>query len=363
MKELCKLLVCVLISGLVVLGVLEGRKALDVSEARVGLYRTTVLSYLVDPDFGVKDFMRQTLGVDGEMEMYNVDEGKLYFSFPEEKYGAETLARFTEHPRFVEFGQPEGDVLALGDYRLRKPGHYFFRFPAEHLRVVPDVRVRVKFSKVAYSATLGELTAFLQDEVLYPGKVQFYTGECSSLGGRVRMWNLGTQVAKPSEPSLSRLARDILAVDPSRATTAQKLLDFVSREIPYNHDELLWGGQVMKRPSEVLLSKAAICAGKATLYASLLEQVGVRYKLLYYPNHLTVFVEGRYDNHNGCGLRIGEREFHLAEPTAPGFQIGRSVLVKPFDWVRDAKAVQDPPAGTLTERYLGTPVRWVKDDI
>jgi len=81
---------------------------------------------------------------------------------------------------------------------------------------------------------------------------------------------------------------------------AQRLLDFVTEELDYDPSDAISGIEVLKRPNEVLMTKSSDCSGKVILYASLLEQTNIDYRLVYFDGHIAVAVEGEYGNRNGA---------------------------------------------------------------
>ena len=101
--------------------------------------------------------------------------------------------------------------------------------------------------------------------------------------------NHGIMVAKPGEPSLKRLIDDLLRdVGDKREARIQRLVDFVSTEIEY---------ALRKRCHRERLKRAngntddvGDCSNKTILLASLLEQIGEEYVLLYCPMHITVAI-------------------------------------------------------------------------
>jgi hypothetical protein len=187
-------------------------------------------------------------------------------------------------------------------------------------KIDPNARISIPFKCASYDPSACELVNFLADRVLFCGKETF------AIDGASCMSNFGAKVTIPREPSLSRLTKKIVGGEKNPGRVAQKLLDFVTDEIEYDHDEKEWSDcrQVAKRANEVLMTRRATCASKAALYASLLEQVGIDYILAYYPNHLAVFVIGEYPD--GHSIVFSGRRWFFAESTCPGFVIGETKL-------------------------------------
>ncbi len=72
------------------------------------------------------------------------------------------------------------------------------------------------------------------------------------------------------------------------------------------------------------MARRSVCSGLTILYASLLEQADVDYRLAYFPNHISVVVEGKYGSGANYRMRVGNGFYALAEPTCRGFRIGKT---------------------------------------
>jgi hypothetical protein len=84
------------------------------------------------------------------------------------------------------------------------------------------------------------------------------------------------------------------------------------------------------------------CSNKTILLASLLEQIGEEYILLYCPRHITVAVpQGNYPNDNSLDFKWDKRSWMIAETTLAGFQIGYT-KVQDFTRLTTINYVQDP---------------------
>lgn len=99
---------------------------------------------------------------------------------------------------------------------------------------------------------------------------------------------------------------------------AQKLFDYVTH-IPYKTD------YTSRSPKEVIATNWGDCDDKTNLFASLLTEVGVEYRLVYVPHH--VFVVVHVDNTHDlpflrAKVRIEGRDYYYAETTATGAKIG-----------------------------------------
>ncbi len=316
-----------LAAGVLGYGKYQDRKTEQVQQK----LRNTALSYLSQPEFSNPDFMKQITGTDAELEKYNLDQGMLYLSMPINTYTEESLSRLSENPSAIEFGKTNsgdfvGNRIELDEYALTKPGHYFFRFPAKDFKVDPSDSIIIKHKTADYSVTIKELQGFLHNSSIYGGYLYAYT-DVDDYGTYSSIPNHGTFVSKKGEPSLERLVNSLAGKENSKERKAQKLLDFVTKEIEYNFQEAFSGVETLKKPNEVLMTENSDCSGKVILYASLLEQTDIDYRLVYTNNsHITVAVEGNYTNKNDLSFNLGDDTYHIAETTAEGFQIGKTIV-------------------------------------
>lgn len=309
-----------------------GKSATEVKEKAkqdsIEKIRSTLLSYWASPFFATDDFGEQITGTSAELQLYNLSEGKLYFSLRKDLMDSTTLGKLTEKPDSVEFGKEENGKLVLGEYRLRAENKLFFRFPAHSFKVPDKVNLMVPFAKVIYKINEKELMDYLENRSVYGGKMYFV-----SLKVVNSQWvaaNHGAMVAVKGEPSITRLANEITQNAPTMEAKIQQLLDFVTKEIPYNYKELNAKREILKRPNEVLMTKTSDCSGKTILFASLLEQIGAEYRLAYLEKHICVLVkEGKFKSDNQLVFNVNNEPYVMAETTIEGFQIGKTRIYHP----------------------------------
>jgi len=90
------------------------------------------------------------------------------------------------------------------------------------------------------------------------------------------------------------------------------------------------------------MTRSADCSNKTILLASMLEQVGEEYILLYSPRHITVAIpQGEFNNENKLDFTWDNRSWVIAETTAPGFQVGKSMVLEP-NRLTNVQYIQDP---------------------
>lgn len=306
--------------------------------------RNTVLSYLSQPKFSNSNFMEHITGTKAELQMLDLRKGMVYLSIPESHFTKEVLGELAVNSDLVEFGKTangefSGNRIELGDYVLRKPGNYFFRFPSDNFRVDKKDTISIPYKSANYSITMQELQDFVGNKSVFGGYLNADTGT-DRYGRHKVIANHGAFVASKRESSLERLVNSLVRNESTDERKAQRLLDFVTEELKYDYSDANSNAEVLKRPNEVLMTGGSDCSGKVILYASLLEQTDIDYRLVYMDRHITVAVEGNYGDRNGLSFNIGNTTYSMAETTTKGFQIGRSRLKR--DIIEDIKYIQRP---------------------
>lgn len=284
--------------------------------------RDVVVSYMSEPLFRNKNFVQQVTGTEADLKLYDLDEKTLYFSINKTDYdSAGTLNRLTIDRNAVEFGfEQNGDVF-LGSYTLKGTGRMLFRFPKNDFKPDSTRIIAVKMpGGIEYTQTINELADFADDVTVYGGKNDPEVKKNKYLADH------GAFVSVPGEKSLTRLVKQIVKEGSSEEETAQQLLDFVTSQITFSQNEAYGGYEVLKRPNEVLMTGVSDCSGMTVLYASLLEQAGIDYLLVYSPGHIAVGVEGKFSSTNGLDFSFKGKKYSIAETTVNGFQIGNTVL-------------------------------------
>ena len=103
----------------------------------------------------------------------------------------------------------------------------------------------------------------------------------------------------------------------------------MTNEIEYDYTEAVGSRETLKRPNEVLMSRTSDCSNKTILMASLLEQIGEDYLLLYCPQHITVAVpQGEFPNENKLSFNWSGKDWMIAETTLPNFEIGKTKVTE-----------------------------------
>jgi hypothetical protein len=309
--------------------------------------RRTILSYLSEPQFSNSDLLEQISNTKARLELLDLVQRIVYFSIPQNRYNGETLKELTTNPKRVEFGRVSNGLVRLGDYTLERGGSLFFRFPMNDFRVDSYDLISISFRGFSYEVTMPELQGFLDNKSVYGGRLSVDIG-VNEYGFHKLMANHGAFVAKKGEISLYKLVKKIVGNSSSNERIAQKLLNFVTENLNYNNSEAVSQEEVLKRPNEVLMTRGSDCSGLVILYASLLEQTDIDYRLVYFKQHVSVGIGGNYSNKNGLKFEDTGSVYSIAETTTKSFQIGRTHI--PLN-VNDIQYLQRPGKDALITNF------------
>lgn len=168
------------------------------------------------------------------------------------------------------------------------------------------------FVYVGISMTLIE-TRDLRPYIRSPQMVSIFDKGVIELNGMV----IKTNLAAPGElaPLAEQLTHECHGND---GCEVQKLFDYVTR-IPYRTDH------TSRNAKTVIATNWGDCDDKSNLFASLLTERGIAYRLVYVPHHVFVVVHVG-DTHIlpflSAWLKIDGKNYYYAETTAPGAKIG-----------------------------------------
>jgi hypothetical protein len=299
--------------------------------------RDAIVSYMSEPMFRNKNFVQQITGTEADLKLYDMDEQMLYFVINKSDYDSTgTLGKLTIDPSSAEFGIEQNGDIFLGAYTLKGTGRMLFRIPKGDFKPDTASKVTVKLSdQFDYNITANELADFADDKSIFGGKTNAETGKDKYMA------NHGAFVSIPGEPSLMELCRKITGGEKKKEAAAQMLLDFVTNTIKFSESEAYGGYEVLKRPNEVLMTGVSDCSGLTILYASLLEQAGIDYRLVYFPGHIAVAINGDFPDLNKTIIKYEGVEYHLAETTVKGFRIGITGLLQK-DLTSELRYIQKP---------------------
>ena len=317
----------------------------DFEKINASEIRESMIFLLAQPSFSGEEFREQVLGK-GRIAKYAWREQQAYFTFPEtsEEEFREFLDKYIFDVGKIDFGKLVDGVIKLDDYELAPSpiAFRFFKTTSENIRFDTKQSLSFPYSSVTYNLSLNELKNFANNSQLYGGRLVAKVPERRD-GPIMVFANHGIMVTKPGEPSLKRLIDDILkGVPADREARIQRLVDFVSTEIEYSFTEAVSTREKLKRANETLMTRSADCSNKTILLASMLEQIGEEYILLYCPRHITVAIpQGNFANDNKLDFEWDRRPWLIAETTAAGFQIGKSQVTE-YDRLTNVQYIQDP---------------------
>ena len=307
--------------------------------------RDSAVLMLAQPIFSGDEFEKQLLGK-AKFERFDWKKREAYFTFPQAEAAEfdEFLNKYFLNRARLDIGKETGGKIRLGEYVLTvsPESAYFLKTPMDNIRIDPAQTLNFPFKTVNYALSLAEMKSFTDNSNVYGGKL---IAQASTTGNQPKIIfaNHGIMVAKPNEPSLKRLTGELLKdVGDDREKRIQRLLDFVSNEIEYSYTEAVAQRETLKRANEVLMTRIGDCSNKTILLASLLEQIGEDYVLLYCPQHITVAVpQGNFVNENKLDFVYENKNYLIAESTVPGFQIGKT-RVGQFERLINVNYVQSP---------------------
>lgn len=215
------------------------------------------------------------------------------------------------------------------------PTNYLLATPVSNLKFSASGRVSIPYrAKVrglemdfTYVFSIAELADLMADNKTYGGAMRILDEDLAKRQINV-VANHGAFVAKPDEPSLTRLVKRITGdYAMSREEKIQSLLNVAASCVAYDTKESQSRGEILKRPNETLISRRGDCSSKTILLASLLEQLREDYLLVYYKDHINVAVAaGNFRVTNGLSFDWEGKSWVIAETTVADFLIGETMI-------------------------------------
>ncbi len=214
----------------------------------------------------------------------------------------------------------------------RRPS-YLIGVPYKSINATPDTRISVHIGPYTYSIILKELEVDVDE---YTNSIGHETERVVNIDGEEKaVVDPRGFVLKKGVPSIANLVHQIAGSARTKEEAAQKLLNFVTEDMKYDYRDVSYeqatGNELIKEPPESILSKSADCNNKVAVYASLLEQYDIDYVFVFLRHHLAIAVAGDFPNMNGYTINVDGKKYYLAETTAKGFQIGRTLLQDPYN--------------------------------
>ncbi len=292
--------------------------------------QAAVVTYFYLPQFTFPEFSPQVFGADIQDVGYDPVSRWVYLSVPKQQDDHLQKALLALCPDTSLLAYARGyevvDWLGPNPDRDADTSRAILRLPAAAMVLDSTRVIRRKLGRRVVEFSLAELAHSFRYHYAYnapalalapgPGNIAYVIA------------NHAAPISKPGDPVLQRLVSQIIpSLLPSREDSAQELLNFVTKAIPYTHHGDL---EIFMRPVDVLLAGTSDCSGKVILYGSLLNQVGIPYLLVYLEGHITMGVRGRFPQKNGMFFEHEGHTYTVAETTAEGFVIGRSELIEPM---------------------------------
>lgn len=315
-------------------------------EAELAVEIRDTMVYMLDyQTFSGEEFRQQLLGR-GRLEKYKKVIDEAIFTYPrssEEEFLNFVNDHFWDITK-IEFGTEKDGQLILADYKAPSSDRFgrLFRTTMSNIKIDHRKTLSFPYSKVTYSPTLEEIKNLTNNSQVFGGRMITQVPE-RQFSPTIVFANHGIMIAKQGEPSMKRLADEITRdAGTDRYARIQAIVDFVSNEIEYSFREAFGRRETLKRGSETLMTRTGDCSNKTILLASLLEQIGEEYILLYTPRHITVAVaQGEFVNSNKLDFTWDGKPWLIAETTVPGFQVGKSFVTDPL-LLTGVQYVQNP---------------------
>ena len=274
MKNFNFLLGCLLCFGILF------SHACKTKEKKLSPEQETTLYYLYDKSLISDTFVRMLYKVPIDFRGIDMEQQLLYFIFKSKHNRANIIQKIALDTNEIEFAPCTTGICEFGGLKGDITGYTAFRMSVTNLRAESKMTLETKMATTKKSITLQELIA-LRDSQKYVGmhyqielpETQFGVNYAANIGAFI--------TKKDKDPLVKLIASEISANEKSKEIIAQKLLDFVTKEITYSFADHWYRREITKRAHEVMLSGFGDCSAKTTLYASLLEQCNIPYSLLY----------------------------------------------------------------------------------
>lgn len=321
-----------------------------------------ILSMLAQAGFSGTEFKQSLIG---DAELVLLDHGRqlVYFALKQDLQDGNDRARvdavaekFVADIARVSLGSDDGmqSRFPAAAFRRSPDKWVFFSTDIDNLRLRVGGALKFKFKAAEYSVTAGELRSFITNTSIRGGMLSVNTTHYAKELGSGSVTNWGAFVARPGEPSLARLARDVTKDSPEPEKKMQRLVDFVAGEIATDG---IQAAAVAKRASEVLMTRKGTVPHKAVLLASLFEQVPIEYILVYSGRDVWVAVpQGGFGNANFLSVTFSGRQWTILDVSKPGFVIGQTKAPGIPDLNSLALAQRPQQDAKIYHRTTGMPV-------
>ena len=303
--------------------------------------QATLIALLAQPVFSGAEFTRQVLG-NVQLELADMDEGRLYFSLESKNVGVGKLKEsvqqaakaFVADTSLLKLATATGNQWKIDDLvvgRSEKRGAVFGS-PLSNVRFPGGLVFKFPYKQGIYSVNTPELKGFLESTVVYGGYLNADLRAYAAVMKEQRLINWGAYVTPPGEPSLKRFVGQVTAGLGNEKMPAriQRLVDVVTEQVRNDYTESSEGGEVTKTANSTLMTRRGSRGNKVVLLASLLEQIGTDYLLVYSPGRSWVAVPQRgFPGGSGLAFDWDGTRWILVDATLPRFKIGETKLADP----------------------------------
>jgi serine protease Do len=321
-----------------------------------------IVSLLAQASFSGTEFKQSLIG-ESEMVLLDPVRRQTYFALKQDIQDSNDRARvdaaaekFVADIARVSLGSDDGMQSRFpGVVFRRTPDKWlFFSTDIDNLRLRTGGALKFKFKSAEFSITPGELKSFLSNASIRGGALAVNTTHYAKELGRRSVTNWGAVVARPGEPSLARLARDLTKDVPEPERKMQRLVDFVAGEIATDGAQ---GAGLAKRASEVLMTRKGTVSHKAVLLASLFEQIPIEYIFVYSGQDVWVAVrKAVFAVTTSSGSRSRGPQWTMLDVSKPGFVVGQTKAAGVPDLNSLVLAQRPQQDGKIYHRTTGMPV-------
>ncbi|MBL7764463.1 MAG: transglutaminase domain-containing protein [Chitinophagaceae bacterium] len=285
----------------------------------------TAIHYLYQSSLLTDTFSRVLWQVPVDFRGIDIAHDSLYFIFKITEDRARILNRVALDTTKVEFANcPSGDCQ-FGGLQGRIDGYAAFRMRTDNLKVDTQQVLHCLLKKDSLSLRFNDFMQEMDTNICY--HTPKYLDLSAAMQTKSYSISIGSFISRKGKDRVIRKLVDSLCKGLTTVEDkAQILLDYVTNNIAYSYEDFWYDTEITKRAHEVLYSGEADCSGMSTLLASLYEEAGVPYCLLYFKNHMNIGVAGKFVPVNRYTVDIKGKTWYFAETTTPGFVIGQTRL-------------------------------------
>ncbi len=247
----------------------------------------------------------------------------VYFYLSPDESFAEARVKMLLDTADYEVSPCDGEACKWGGMSIKPTEKLLFRTHDYNLRVpAQNLGLRFDQSKQKPNWSLQEIAGQNDTQYYYNFK-PFIFDEDTSL----YYINHARYISPKGNKFLQKFMKERAGNSTDLDTKVETLFSFITDSIHYIYVDDWYQTDLGILPYETLISCRGDCSAKSVLFASLLEQLGVDYTLLFYPGHMNVGVTKQNptpeDKHY---IRVDDKKYYIAETTVPQFEIGKGLF-------------------------------------